>query len=79
MSTAFELIGRDLERAQSELERKIEEIAKLEAQLSQAALSRQLLIADFAEYLYRTASQVPFEHATWARERGQALLNALKK
>lgn len=39
---------------------------------------RTSLAADFAEYLYRTAAQVPFEHAAWASERGAALLEALK-
>lgn len=36
------------------------------------------LAEDFREYLYRVASQVPMEHAKWARERGEALLSALK-
>lgn len=38
----------------------------------------EALAADFQEYLYRTASQVPFEHSGWAAERGSALLAALK-
>ncbi len=38
---------------------------------------RRSLAADFGEYLYRTASQVPFEHAEWARKRGAALLAKL--
>jgi len=39
---------------------------------------RRALAADFGEYLYRTASQVPMEHAEWAQQRGAALLDALK-
>lgn len=39
---------------------------------------RAALAADFAEYLYRVASQVPLEHAAWAQARGAALLAALK-
>jgi hypothetical protein len=37
------------------------------------------LAADFSEFLYRVASQVPFEHATWANERGAALLEHIKR
>jgi hypothetical protein len=37
------------------------------------------LIADFQEFLYRAASQVPFEHANWANERGTALMAQLKQ
>ena len=36
------------------------------------------LIADFQEFIYRTVSQVPFEHAEWANQKGQALMAALK-
>jgi len=39
---------------------------------------RIALAAAFQEYLYRVASQVPFEHAGWANERGAALLAALR-
>lgn len=39
---------------------------------------RHALAADFSEYLYRVQSQVPFDHAEWARQRGEALLAALK-
>lgn len=38
---------------------------------------RDLTLA-FHEYLYRVSSQVPFEHAQWAQERGSALLEQLK-
>jgi len=37
------------------------------------------LASDFSEFLYRVASQVPFEHASWAQERGGALLAAIKR
>lgn len=36
------------------------------------------LAADFQEYLYRIAAQVPFDHAEWAQQRGAALLAALR-
>ena len=39
---------------------------------------RRALAVDFREYLYRVSSQVPFEHAQWAHERGEALLAALR-
>jgi hypothetical protein len=39
---------------------------------------RLAIATDLQEYLYRVASQVPFEHAEWARERGEALLAALR-
>ena len=37
------------------------------------------LVADFQEFLYRAASQVQFEHAAWAHERGAALMEQLKQ
>ena len=37
------------------------------------------LVADFREFMYRAASQVPFEHAAWANERGEALLKQLQQ
>ena len=49
-----------------------DEIARLRTQ-------RQSLGEDFREYLYRIASQVPFEHQEWANQRGAALLAALKE
>ena len=49
-----------------------DENAKLRIQL-------QALAEDFREYLYRVASQVPFEHQEWANQRGAALLAALKE
>ena len=39
---------------------------------------RYALATDFREYLYRVASQVPFEHAEWANELVSALLAALR-
>lgn len=39
---------------------------------------RYSLAADLQEYMYRVSSQVPFEHAQWASERGAALLAALR-
>lgn len=39
---------------------------------------RTALAADFQEYLYRIAAQVPFDHAEWAQQRGAALLAALR-
>lgn len=42
-------------------------------------MSDYQLATDFQEYLYRVSSQVPFEHAQWAKERGDALLAELKR
>lgn len=39
---------------------------------------RHVLAEPFREYLYRVASQVSLEHAQWANEHGDALLDALK-
>jgi hypothetical protein len=36
------------------------------------------IATDLQEYLYRVSSQVPFEHAQWANERGAALLGQIK-
>ena len=41
-------------------------------------LGGNTLAADLQEFIYRCASQVPFEHAAWANERGSALLAAVK-
>lgn len=44
-----------------------------------AERQRRVLIAEpMREYLYRVSSQVPFEHAEWAQQRGRALLAALR-
>ena len=61
----------DATQYQCMLEAKDADIAKLLAQ-------RQSLAEDFREYLYRVASQVPFEHQEWANQRGAPLLAALK-
>jgi hypothetical protein len=37
------------------------------------------IVSDFQEFLYRVASQVPFEQAPWANERGAALMAQLKQ
>lgn len=36
------------------------------------------IVSDFAEFMYRVASQVPFEHAEWAQSKGAAILEQLK-
>ena len=50
------------------------------AEEREASAKRNLALAtDLREFIYRCASQVPFEHAQWANERGEALLFELKR